>query len=245
MLRILMRGCSLLACLYLPAAPLHAATDLPNASEVARQKDVVAETLKDASRLSTTQQFLQDIARSQQSLATLNAQTGSDYFHVPENSAQADLQDLWRQAKGGEPAKTPRGIDVPVIFVSFSLPEAKLQELLAEAEQVGAMVVLRGLVNDDLNTTLARISATTKQQGTGLVLDPTLFSRFGVEQVPAFLLPLESIPPCDVDDCKTPPHVMASGSVSLHYFLDLVQRTGSASERRTANRWLASYGDAP
>lgn len=245
MLRVLIRGCMLLVCVYGQSAPVFAGSELPGASEISRQKSVVDETLNEAARLSTTRHFLQDIARSQQSLETLNREAGEHYFQLPENNAQADLQDLWHQAKGDAPEKKRPGIDVPVIFASFSLPEAKLQELLAEAEQVGAMVVLRGLVNDDLNTTLARISEATKQQGTGFVLDPTLFSRFGVEQVPAFLLPLESIQPCDVDDCKTPLHVMASGNVSLFYFLDLVQRTGSASEREVAKRWLAHYGESP
>lgn len=244
MLRVLMQRCSLLAFFSLYAGAAHAASALPDAAEVTKHQGVAAETLQEASRLSTTQQFLKDIARNQLSLETLQAPAGSQYFNIPDHRAQANLQDLWRQAQAEDQAKSPRGIDVPVIFVSFSLPDAKLQELLAEAERVGAMVVLRGLVNDDLNTTLARISEITRQQGNGFVLDPTLFSRFGVEQVPTFLLPLESIPPCDIDDCKTPPHVLASGTVSLFYFLDLVQRTGNPAERKAAKRWLAQWEES-
>lgn len=248
MLRVLIRCllCASMSLVVSVSSHAVAGSGLPSAAEIKAQRDIADDTLKNASSLATTRQFLQDIARNQQSLQSLAVPQGDNTFHLPENEARADLQALWQQAKGQGKANARPGIVTPVIFVSFSLPETKLQELLAEADRMGALVVLRGLINDDINATLARISDYTKsQKSAGIVLDPTLFSRFDVNSVPAFLLPVEPIPPCDIDDCKVPKHVMASGSVSLFYFLDLVKRTGDVKEQRAAERWLANYGDAP
>lgn len=233
---------------------------MPAAEDIKTQRQVIDQTLKEATSLASTRSFLRDITRSQRVLQSVQGQAGSDYFRLPEHSAQADVQALWQQGIGQQTAEPRRGISSPVIFVSFSLPESKLRELLEEADRIGALVVLRGLVNDDFNATMARLNdlkrsteiekQSGEQQGNekhvvGIALDPTLFSRFHVETVPTFLLPVEPVSPCDIDDCQAPPHVMASGAVSLFYFLDLVKRTGKSKERKSAQHWLANYGVSP
>lgn len=246
MLRVLIHTLRPLTLTFLMVGLAFADTGLPDQTQIMRQRDVADQTLDEASRLAQTKAFFEDINRSQRSLNALNARAGQDYFHLPDSHAQADLRVLWQQAGGNSPESLSPGISVPVIFVSFSLPQSKLRELLADAGRIGAMVALRGLINDDLNTTLARMGELAKDQETsGIVLDPTLFSRFNISRVPAFLLPLEPIPPCDVDKCKVPPHVLAAGNASLSYFLDLIKRTGDEKEKAAAQRWLASLGEEP
>jgi type-F conjugative transfer system pilin assembly protein TrbC len=249
-----------LAFLWLQSIALSAQSALPAAEDIKTQRHVIDETLKEAASLSSAPSFLRDITRSQKVLQSVQGQAGSDYFRLPEHSAQADVQALWQQGMGQQTPEPRRGISAPVIFVSFSLPESKLRELLEEADRIGALVVLRGLVNDDFNATMARLNDLKLATGietlrsvqqndqsnvSGIALDPTLFSRFQVETVPTFLLPVEPISPCDVDDCQAPPHVMASGAASLFYFLDLVKRTGNSRERKSAQQWLANDGVSP
>jgi type-F conjugative transfer system pilin assembly protein TrbC len=70
-----------------------------------------------------------------------------------------------------------------VIFVSLSMPEASLQSLYQEALEKGAVLVLRGLQDDSFKKT----GATLQRLGIALQIDPTLFKRYEVQQVPTFI----------------------------------------------------------
>ncbi len=138
----------------------------------------------------------------------------------------------------------------PIVLVSFSMPDNQLKALITEAHKVGAVVAIRGLVNDDFKQTLIKLRQLTNtntdslEQGNnsqigGIIIDPTLFRRFSVSTVPTFILPLESLQPCTEQGCVVPEHVQATGSATLKYFLDLVARTGSKAEQQAAQVWLA------
>lgn len=70
------------------------------------------------------------------------------------------------------------------LFISSSIPQAGLVELAKDAAAHRIPMVLRGLVGNSMQETLARmqpISAT----GAALEIDPTLFQLYKIEQVPA------------------------------------------------------------
>lgn len=142
------------------------------------------------------------------------------------------------------------GDKCPIVLVSFSMPDNQLKALIAEAHKVGAVVAIRGLVNDDFKQTLIKLRQLTdtnnleqesNSQLCGIIIDPTLFRRFSVSAVPTFILPLESLQPCSEQGCAVPEHVQATGSATLKYFLDLIVRTGSKAEQQAAQVWLAKY----
>ncbi len=102
--------------------------------------------------------------------------------------------------------------------------------------------MLRGFVGESMKETLDRILALLypdgiptgetatlppQYQGLALAIDPTLFSRFDIGQVPAIVLPAEPIPPCTRDGCPVPRHVKLAGDVGLPYALDLMAREAS------------------
>lgn len=70
-----------------------------------------------------------------------------------------------------------------IIFVSLGMPEASLKQLAHEAEQVGARLVIQGLVNNSFGQTSARIQAL----GIAIDIDPPLFELFEVTRVPTFI----------------------------------------------------------
>ena len=98
--------------------------------------------------------------------------------------------------------------------------------------------IFTGLIDDDFTKTFQAIRQLDAKRGSALV-DPTLFERFKVTQVPTFIVPLEPIKACESNNqCDVPRHIKAAGDVSLDYVLELVQRSGSVEEKRVASNYL-------
>lgn len=133
-------------------------------------------------------------------------------------------------------------IKYPVVLVSLSMPQNELRSLIRESNSIGAAIAVRGLYNSDFQETVVRLKEAAGGEDGGIMIDPTLFTRFEVNTVPTFVLPLESIEPCTESGCQTPRHIKASGSVSLKYFLELVENLGSKEEKNEASLWLVKYG---
>lgn len=75
-----------------------------------------------------------------------------------------------------------------LIFVSFSMPKESLKGWISEAEKIHAPVVIRGLVNNSFKETLARMNELVSNNKGGVQLDPVLFKKFQIKQVPAVVV---------------------------------------------------------
>ena len=76
-----------------------------------------------------------------------------------------------------------------IYFVSFSIPEAGLQRMLAETRRYGIPATLRGLVNNDMKQTVDAVSQLVQNGATeGVQIDPTLYSQYGITSVPALVV---------------------------------------------------------
>ena len=188
--------------------------------------------------------------RSQVTLSEAERQTG----------VTAGLRDLLERARTGRlvdngPASSAAAVR-PLVFVSLSKPEASLHALLAQAQRADAALVLRGLVEDSMKRTVKRIgellgvdsantSANRASAAPKLMIDPTLFERFDVRAVPAFVLPLAAPASCTDTDCPVPPHVKVAGDVSLAHALGVIAREATAPQARAAaTRWAARLESA-
>lgn len=63
----------------------------------------------------------------------------------------------------------------------------------------------------------------------GLAVDPTLFTRFGVEAVPVYVVLAEPLASCESKDCSDDPlprHDRVAGNISLQAALDIAVRAG-------------------
>lgn len=89
------------------------------------------------------------------------------------------------QAMAMSPRKAGQRV---MIFVSFGMPTAALDRLAAQAERLGAILVLRGLVNGSIVDTAARIRTLIGTRKVGVQIDPQAFDRFGIAQTPSFVL---------------------------------------------------------
>ena len=74
-----------------------------------------------------------------------------------------------------------------LVFVSFSMPEASLLRIAAEAKKTGAVLVLRGFKNGSYKQT---VDATRLINGLGAqaMVHPDLFSTYKIVDVPTFVL---------------------------------------------------------
>jgi Type-F conjugative transfer system pilin assembly protein len=69
-----------------------------------------------------------------------------------------------------------------LVFVSSSMPLVSLRQWFIQAQRLGAVVILRGLVNNSLVTTKAWLTSLMKQlhpEG-GVEINPVAFEAFGI-----------------------------------------------------------------
>jgi type-F conjugative transfer system pilin assembly protein TrbC len=114
-----------------------------------------------------------------------------------------------------------------LVFVSFSMPDRTLKNYLEDASRIGASLVLRGLVDDDLLATQHAIrdlvgKGAVDREGAGFLIDPTLYTRFGIEQAPTILVTETPVAPCNELECPTPSHIKLAGDVSLAWALERI-----------------------
>lgn len=71
-----------------------------------------------------------------------------------------------------------------LVFVSFSMPDAALKALYEETQKFGGRLIIRGLIEDSFQKTLA------KAQDIGIVvdIDPTLFADYVIHVVPTVVV---------------------------------------------------------
>ena len=76
-----------------------------------------------------------------------------------------------------------------VIFVSFSMPDLALKQLIAEGKKYQIPVVMRGLYKNSFQETAAKIFNLVKEKNHGgVAIDPLWFKEFNIQTVPAFVI---------------------------------------------------------
>ncbi|WP_333893413.1 type-F conjugative transfer system pilin assembly protein TrbC [Atlantibacter subterraneus] len=104
-------------------------------------------------------------------------------------------------------------------FVSFSVPGAGLQRMLAEAREYGIPAILRGMVKNDMKTTADAVMSLVKGGATsGIAIDPMPFRDYGITSVPALVVY------CDAG------HDVIRGNLHLKQALEKVVEKGECRE---------------
>lgn len=141
---------------------------------------------------------------------------------APSASAPLDLGALAERFAHSQskPDTTPR----LRILISLSMPQATLLRLGEQAQRSGGVLVLRGLVEGSLTRTVARLHEVFGAQLPAIQIDPQSFERFGVHQVPSFIVTQGELPKTCSDDktcaqLPAPTFVKVTGDVSLDYAL--------------------------
>ena len=115
-----------------------------------------------------------------------------------------------------------------VVLVSLSMPEESLRQISEQAREYGFSTVMRGLVNNSFADTLSSLTEVFEgdtENMPGISIDPTVFTRFDVEAVPAFIFLAEPLEPCETQGCTgdpAPEHDILYGNVSFEYAAEWV-----------------------
>ena len=130
-----------------------------------------------------------------------------------------------------EKASGPVGV---LVFVSFSMPEESLRQLVLDAHRAEVPVLLQGFVGGSLTETATRMRVLLGAEAGqdllgGVVIDPRAFRIFRVTEVPVFIATSAPLPDCDGLDCAAPPppHDRIAGNMSLGAALSALASEGS------------------
>jgi len=115
--------------------------------------------------------------------------------------------------------------DALMIFASFTLPPASLKRIVAQANRVGATVVLRGFKDNSVKATALAIQALGEAHA-NVVINPNAYTQYRVDAVPLVLLATaDAMDRTDAEGCALPAsYASVTGDVSLDYALDEIAR---------------------
>ena len=117
-----------------------------------------------------------------------------------------------------------------LVFTSLSVPPESWRQWAREAARIGVPLVLRGVGEGGLRTTVREVGARLGGAEAGIAIDPRLFRLFGVSRVPAVVVVPGGVPPCSSRGCAddpAPPHDLVSGNIGLAAALEAVAAEGA------------------
>lgn len=76
-----------------------------------------------------------------------------------------------------------------IVFVSFSMPDESIKNLLKESAKYEASLVLNGLYNNSMDATLKKLGEFINKENnsSGIEINPNLFQEYQIKSVPAFV----------------------------------------------------------
>lgn len=190
--------------------------------------------------LSTSPEFLEGLnkeaAKAMQDVETLPTPALPEFPDPsPEilQRARTDINKLLNQAQE-QPQSAATGQKTGpqlYVFVSTSMPDITLKRLLVQASRINGSLILRGLVDGDMGKTKEKVMqlleadamGNTKIDG-GLSIDPTLFERFDIAQVPSFVVTNTPAERCSKTGCPSTDYARLSGDTTIEYALETIAR---------------------
>lgn len=147
------------------------------------------------------------------------ADTKFSFPNVPTPGVSGiDIQAL---AKRYEQRSDARKTEDVLIFVSFSMPPESLRRAVAQANSIGAAVVLRGFKNNSMKETSLAVKELGLAKG-NVMVNPNAFTKYKIDSVPAVVLAkADASAELDNQGCALPDtYAAVFGDVSLDYALE-------------------------
>jgi len=179
--------------------------------------------------------------------------TGEKYYLFSE-SVVSDSKQYLSQYSDGKPldinktindynamsknAKLKLGDSRLLIFISSSMPKKTIINLMQQASSLGAIFVVRGLINESYVRTYKYFSDLKGDSNVGIMINPTLFKALDVTLAPTFAL-YESAQDLLQTACNTVPvYTKVSGDVTVRYALEQLKQSKIASLAQIASNEL-------
>ncbi len=142
---------------------------------------------------------------------------------VPPVDVEAIARHFGRMGNPNQRALPQDGTPRLLAFVSFSMPMETLQRMAADAERSHTTLVLRGMIEGDMQKTMRAVKDVIGRHKVAWFIDPDAFTRFAVTSVPSYvLLKREAVArDCGGNQCFAEgDFAKVSGDVSIDYALD-------------------------
>jgi len=123
--------------------------------------------------------------------------------------------------------------DLPelLVFISFSMPDQSLQQLIEQIKKTDGVLVLRGMHKNSMKESLKKIHE-LNNKGVRAVIDPVLFKRFAIENVPSFVIHQPTNNCFEAGKC-TPIFDKLAGNVPLSYVMEQFESSGTLTNIST------------
>ena len=144
-------------------------------------------------------------------------------FQKPNAAIKEFAESLHKQLLTGQKSvpllkeKPTIGTDQFYIFATLGLKKNHLKALIEDAKRFNGVVVIRGLKNNSFKETIDYLSSILKKEHEGVQIDPTLFRKYNVTSVPAFVL------------ATTDQFDLLRGNVTARFALSKMQTHGKLS----------------
>lgn len=151
-----------------------------------------------------------------------------------------------QQSQGATNNDNQESGSMPLVFISFSMPEALIEDYIQEARMYGGVLVLRGLIHNSLKQTVAKLKeiegSDGKKSNIAITIHPHLFKLYNITQVPTIVVSKDNLA-CILkyDDCSTLyEYDKISGSITIGYALEEIEKNGSSLGLRNVAKGILS-----
>lgn len=125
-----------------------------------------------------------------------------------------------------------------LIFVSSSMPKRTIVNLMQQSSALGAVFIVRGLINGSYVNTYRYFYNLKGKNTVGIMINPTLFKAMQVDIVPTFAL-YQAEQDLMHSACNlTPKYSKVSGEVTVHFALEQLTRSDNAELAQIATNEL-------
>jgi|LauGreDrversion4_2_1035121.scaffolds.fasta_scaffold03693_5 type-F conjugative transfer system pilin assembly protein TrbC len=179
-------------------------------------------------------EYAQPVFKNTKPLST-KLPNGQKYYLYSE-SVVSDSKAFLAQYKDGKPldinqtitdynqlnknAKNKIGNNRLLVFISSSMPKKTIINLMTQAAPLGAVFVIRGLINGSYVNTYKYFYALKGDNEIGIMINPTLFKALDVDVVPTYALYQSDQDLLSTACNVAPKYTKVSGEVTVHYALE-------------------------
>ncbi|MBL8676043.1 MAG: type-F conjugative transfer system pilin assembly protein TrbC [Alphaproteobacteria bacterium] len=199
-----------------------------NTCPVQLQENFVRDSLKAIEKMKQDKEFQTFLKNSFQQRETVLEER-----EFQESIADLQVQDPLQASHFKHTSNNKVQSENLYIFVSFSLGEKALLNLAQEAKIYGATLVLRGFKDGSYAQTVKSLQKIIQETGQSFMIDPELFTLFGINVVPTYVLS-KPFKLSSQERMQTPLYDRLQGHVSVSYALGAFAKEGSLKENASS-----------
>lgn len=144
-----------------------------------------------------------------------------------------------------ENAKSKLGDNRLLVFISSSLPKKTIVNLMTQASPLGAVFVVRGLMNGSYAKTYKYFYELKGENTVGIMINPTMFKAMNIQTVPTFALYKSDQDLLHTACSIAPSYTKVSGEITVHYALEQLKRSKEVDLAQIAANELDILDSSP